>query len=186
MYFDAKKDGTTREKRIVLFVFMVAAMCLPQRAQAQLTFNKKTLTTEAAEKMTTACLDWFQRHEVRGKPAIYVLNADGDIIYMKRVDGANRVGIETARMKAESALYLFRPTRAIRDFAQTANGTPSPGGEAMLVQLHGYISVGGLPIVVDGEVVGSIGVGGMAPNAAQGNYPDEQCAQAGIDAVFKR
>jgi glc operon protein GlcG len=157
-----------------------------QQARAQVTFNKKTLSTEAAEKMTNACLDWFQHHQVRGKPAIYVLNADGDIVYMARVDGANKVGNETARMKAESALYLFRPTRAVKDFAQTPAGAPSPGGEAMLVLLHGYISVGGLPIVVDGEVVGAIGVGGMAPNAAQGFYPDEQCAQAGIDAVFKK
>jgi len=105
---------------------------------------------------------------------------------MKRVDGANRVGIETGRMKAESALYLFRPTRAISNFAKTPAGTPNPSGEAMLVLLHGYSSVGGLPIFVDGELVGSIGVGGMAPDAASGTYPDEQCAHAGMDAVFKK
>lgn len=185
-YFCDKKSRTTTRKIVVVCAFVLAALCPARQARAQATFNKKTLTTEAAEKMTNACLDWFQHHEVLGKPAIYVLNADGDIIYMKRVDGANKVGIETARMKAETALYLFRPTSAVKDFARTPSGAPSPGGEAMLVLLHGYISVGGLPIVVGGEVVGSIGVGGMAPNAAQGIYPDEQCAQAGIEAVFPK
>jgi len=163
-------------------LWLVAA----NRAAAQVVFNKKTISTEAAEQMTNACLDWYKSHSVRGKPTIWVLNGNGDTIYIKRVDGANRVGIETARMKAQSALYLFRPTRSIADFAKTPSGAPSPGGEAMLVLLNGYISAGGLPIVVDGEVVGAIGVGGMAPNPAQGIYPDEQCAQAGIDAVFKK
>jgi uncharacterized protein GlcG (DUF336 family) len=168
---------------LALVAFFLAGQA---QAQTQVTFNKKTISTEAAEKMTNACMDWYKSHEPRGKPAVFVLNADGDIIYMKRVDGANKVGVETARMKAETALYLFRPTRAVKDFAQTANGAPNPGGEAMLVQLHGYISVGGLPIFVGGEVVGAIGVGGLAPNAAKGIYPDEECAQAGVDAVFKK
>jgi glc operon protein GlcG len=166
-------------------VLTLAALFPSGVAEAQITFNKKTITTEAAEKMANACLEWYKSQKPRGKPAIFVLNADGDVIYMKRVDGANKVGVETARMKAESSLYLFRPTSAVREFAQTRSGAPSPGGEAMLVLLHGYISAGGLPIMVDGEVVGAIGVGGLAPNAAQRIFPDEQCAQAGIDAVFK-
>jgi glc operon protein GlcG len=153
---------------------------------AQTVFARKTITTEAAEKMTAACLDWFQSHNPRGKPAIWVLDANGDIIYMKRVDGANRVGVETGRMKAETALYLFRPTRDVANFAKTPTGAPNPGGEAMIIQLHGYGSVGGLPIFVKGELVGAIGVGGLAPDASKNYYPDEQCAQAGIDAVFSK
>jgi uncharacterized protein GlcG (DUF336 family) len=176
-----------RTSVIPLGALAVTAFLFAEPARAQVTFNKKTISTDAAEKMTEACMGWYKSHaEVRGKPTVYVLNADGDILYMKRVDGANKVGVETARMKAESALYLFRPTKAVKDFAQAPGGGPNPGGEAMLVLLHGYISVGGLPIFVDGELVGAIGVGGMAPNAAKGIYPDEQCAQAGIDAVFKR
>jgi glc operon protein GlcG len=168
-----------------LFV-AIAGTFAAGHASAQVVFNKKTISTEAAEKITTTCLDWFQSHSARGKPTVWVLNANGDTIYVKRVDGANRVGVETARMKAQSALYLFRPTRTISNFAKTPSGAPSPGGEAMLVLLNGYISAGGLPIVVDGEVVGAVGVGGLAPDQAQGVYPDEQCAQAGIDAVFKK
>ena len=56
----------------------------------------------------------------------------------------------------------------------------------MLILLNGYPSAGGLPIVVDGQLIGAVGVGGMAPDQAQGIFPDEQCAQAGIDAVFKK
>ena len=89
-------------------------------------------------------------------------------------------------MKAESALYLFRPSRAIGDFAKTPTGAPNPVGEAMIIQLNGYPSAGGLPILVDGELAGAVGVGGMAPDQAHGIYPDEQCAEAGIGAVFKK
>ncbi len=181
-----------RTNPIACFVMPAALFCVcaaalsAQDASPQIVFHKKTITTEAAEKMTNACLDWFKTHSPRGKPTVWVLNANGDTIYVKRVDGASRVGVETARMKAESALYLFRPTKAVADFAKTASGAPSPGGEAMIVKLGGYSSAGGLPIFLEGEVVGSIGVGGMAPDAARGIFPDEQCAQAGIDAVFKK
>jgi len=171
--------------RAALFV-AVLSLFAAREASAQVIFNKKTISTEAAEKITSTCLDWYKSHSVRGKPTVWVLNANGDTIYVKRVDGANRVGVETARMKAQSALYLFRPTKAVSNFAKTPSGAPNPGGEAMLVLLNGYTSAGGLPIVVDGEVVGAVGVGGMAPDQAQGIYPDEQCAQAGIDAVFKK
>jgi glc operon protein GlcG len=167
---------------MIAIVFLLSARDAP----AQIVFNKKTISTEAAEKITNACLDWYKSHSVRGKPTVWVLNANGDTIYMKRVDGANRVGVETARMKAQSALYLFRPTKDVANFAKTPAGAPNPGGEAMLILLNGYTSAGGLPILVDGEVVGSVGVGGMAPDQAHGIFPDEQCAQAGIDAVFKK
>lgn len=168
-------------------VLLSASVTLaPSSLSAQVVFNKKTVSSEAAEKMANTCMDWFRSHSVRGKPAVWVLNANGDVIYMKRVDGANKVGIETGRMKAESALYLFRPSKAIGDFAKGPNGAPNLAGVASMIQLNGYSSAGGLPILVDGEVVGAIGVGGMAPDQAHGVYPDEQCAQAGIDAVFKK
>jgi glc operon protein GlcG len=167
-------------------VFGILSLLGATSASGQIVFNKKTISTEAAEQMTNACLDWYKSHSVRGKPTVWVLDANGDTIYVKRIDGANRVGIETARMKAQSALYLFRPTKAIGNFAQTPSGAPSPVGEAMLILLNGYPSAGGLPIVMDGEVIGAIGVGGMAPDQAQGIFPDEQCAQAGIEAVFKK
>ncbi len=169
-----------------VFVGIVLSLVTVPLASAQVVFKKKTISTEAAEKITNACLDWYKSHSVRGKPTVWVLDANGDTIYVKRIDGANRVGIETARMKAESALYLFRPTKAIGDFAKTPSGAPNNVGEAMLILLNGYPSAGGLPIVIDGEVVGAVGVGGMAPDQAQGMFPDEQCAQAGIDAVFKK
>jgi uncharacterized protein GlcG (DUF336 family) len=107
----------------------------------------------------------------------------------QRVDGVNKGGVETGRMKAESALYLFRVTSGISNFAKTPSGAANPGGEAILVLLKGYMSAGGLPTMVDGEVAGSIGVGGMAPNPpnqTQVLFSDEQCAQAGIDAVLKK
>ena len=103
------------------FIPLAAAVLFALRRgliPAQAVFQKKTITTEAAEKLTAACLDWYKNHTVRGKPTIWVVDSNGDTIYVKRIDGANQVGIETARMKAESALYLFRPTRAIGDFAK--------------------------------------------------------------------
>ena len=151
-----------------------------------ISFPRKTVSTDSAEKMANACLDWYKAHPNPGKPAVWVLNANGDPIYMKRVDGSSRIGVVTGKMKADTALYFSRSSKDTQGFFRTPTGETNPNGLVQNILLGGYPSPGGLPIVVDGAVIGAIGVGGMVPDAARGIWPDEQCAQAGIDAVFKK
>lgn len=153
----------------------------------QISFPRKTITPAAAEKIVNTCLEWYKTHPNPGKPAIWVLDANGNPIYMKRLDGTTKIGVETAKMKADSALYLFSPTRNFQNFVRPRpDGQPNLTGVVLLQLLNAYTSIGGLPIVVDGAVIGAVGVGGMVPDMARDIVPDEQCAQAGIDAVFPK
>jgi glc operon protein GlcG len=109
---------------------------------------------------------------------IAVVDANGDLVYFERLDGATARGVTSAQGKARAALLFGLPTKQIQDLAAAgkpvpANVTIPPGGASELT-----INQGGLPILKDGRVIGGIGAGGSASSE------DERFAQAGIDAVF--
>lgn len=151
-----------------------------------ISFARPTISTAAAERIVNTCIDWYRsnRENLQGRPAVWVIDANGNVMYMKRIDGATKIGVETGKMKADSALYLFRSSKDVGEFARAPGGAANPTGIVMLQQLDGYPAPGGLPIIVNGAVIGAVGVGGMVPNPAEDYWPDEVCAQAGIDAVF--
>jgi glc operon protein GlcG len=93
---------------------------------------------------------------------------------MERMDGQRYVNIHTALLKAQTALKSRQPT-SIRA-AQLKN---NPDGITRSVFLNDFYGVsGGLPIVVDGQMIGAIGVGGGAGGG------DENCAIEGLKATF--
>lgn len=145
---------------------------------------KKTVTTEAAEIIADTCLAWYKTNGNPTPPTIWVLDADNNTILVKRSNGSSRIGVETAKMKAESALYLMRSTREGRNFIVPPNGQPNPIGIVQQTLLRAYPSIGGVVIMDGKDLIGAVGVGGMVPEPNRN--PDETCAQAGIDAAFKR
>lgn len=183
---------STRITRITVALSATACLFVAGGAAAQdsgdsaISFARPTITTAAAERIVNTCIDWYRDNSdtVLGRPAVWVIDANGTVMYMKRIDGTTKIGVETGKMKAESALYLFRSSKDVGDFARAPGGAPNPTGIVMLGQLNGFPAPGGLPIVVDNAVVGAVGVGGMVPDPARNYWPDEICAQAGIDAVF--
>ena len=95
-------------------------------------------------------------------------------MHQERGDGQVYTNIHTAMLKAQTALQTRQPT-SIR----TAQLRNDPGGiPRQLVQFGFFTNSGGIPIVVDGEMIGAIGVGGIAGGA------DEDCAIAGLKAAF--
>lgn len=103
---------------------------------------------------------------------ITVLDPGGHVVLVQRMDGAQLGSIEVARDKAWSAVAFRRPTKVFEDLV--AQGGPN----LRLLKLSGASPIeGGIPIVVDGKVIGAVGVsGGTAPQ-------DGQVAKAGIDAL---
>ncbi len=104
--------------------------------------------------------------------AIAILDSGGLLVMLQRLDNTQWGSIEVAKDKAYSAVAFRRPTKAFAD--AVAQG----GAGLRLLNLTGVSLIeGGIPIVVDGKVIGSIGVsGGAAPQ-------DAQVAQAGADAL---
>ena len=111
--------------------------------------------------------------------AVCVMDANGDVVAYERMNGSDRIPLATSEGKARAVLMFGIPTGAIADAQRdkkpvTATITALPigggGGEVTLLR-------GGLPIMKDGKMIGSIGVGGSA------SEQDEGFAQLGIDAV---
>ena len=96
---------------------------------------------------------------------IAVLDSGGHLIYLERADGTQLGSIVVAQEKARTALLFKRPTKALEDGVL--------GGRVHMMALPGVIPVeGGLPLVKDGEIVGSIGVSGVQSSQdGQGQPP---------------
>jgi uncharacterized protein GlcG (DUF336 family) len=101
-----------------------------------------------------------------------VLDSGGNIVMVQRMDGAQFGSIEVAREKAYSAVAFRRPTKAFDD--ALAQG----GSNLRILRLPGASPLeGGIPIVVDGKLIGAVGVSGVT--SAQ----DAQIGRAGIDSL---
>jgi glc operon protein GlcG len=103
---------------------------------------------------------------------ITVLDSGGHVVLTERMDGAQLGSIDVARDKAYSAVAFRRPTKVFEDLV--AQG----GANLRILKLSGASPVeGGIPIVVDGKIIGAVGVSG---GTAQ---QDGQAAKAGVDAL---
>jgi uncharacterized protein GlcG (DUF336 family) len=101
---------------------------------------------------------------------IAVVDNGGHLVFLQRIDGTQYGSVAVATQKAQSSVAYRRPTKVFEDAVK--------GGNPQLASLPGAMPVdGGLPIVVDGRIVGGIGVSGVT--AAQ----DGQIAAAGVAAM---
>jgi glc operon protein GlcG len=137
---------------------------------AQLT-DKKGLTLEAAKKVAAAA----EEEAVKNKWTVVIAIVDegGNLVYLQRLDETQIGSIEVAIQKAKTAVSFKRPTKALEDAVIT-------GGRTVVLSLPGAVPIeGGLPLVVDGKVLGAVGVSGVTAQQ------DGQIAKAGVDALAK-
>jgi glc operon protein GlcG len=101
--------------------------------------------------------------------AVAVVDPAGLLVYFEKMDDTQNGSVAVAQAKARSAALFKRPTKAFQD-------TLAAGGEGLRVlTLEGAVPVeGGIPLLIDGRIVGAIGVSGGT--SAQ----DGQCARAGV------
>jgi glc operon protein GlcG len=103
---------------------------------------------------------------------ITVLDSGGHVVALHRLDGTQLGSIEAARQKAYSAVLYRRPTKVFQDLV--AQG----GANLRLLSLAGASPLeGGIPIIVNGTIVGAIGVSGVT------SEQDAQVAKAGADSL---
>jgi glc operon protein GlcG len=125
---------------------------------------------ENAKKAAGAALAEARRNN--WNMAAAVVDPAGDLVYFEKLDGTQAASVTIAVDKARSSARFKRPTKALQD-------TLAAGGDGLRVlRLDGAIPVeGGVPILVDGKIVGAIGLSGGT--SAQ----DGQCANAGAAVV---
>jgi glc operon protein GlcG len=137
-------------------------------AAAEAVAAKKTLTLEGARQALAGVEDAARKAGAAGVAA--VVDDGGNLIALTRLDGTFAAGAEIAIGKARTAVQFRKPTKFFEDVVNK--------GRTAMVTVDFVPLQGGVPVVVDGQVVGGIGVSGAA-SAAQ----DEEFALAGAAAV---
>jgi uncharacterized protein GlcG (DUF336 family) len=128
------------------------------------------LSLEDAKKMVAA--GQTLAREKGWRMAIAVVDSGGHPILVERMDGAQRSASNISVEKAWTAVMYQRPSKAFEDVVT--------GGRHVVMTLPGVTTVeGGIPVVVDGQYIGAIGVSGAK------SPEDSTVAQAGVDALTR-
>jgi uncharacterized protein GlcG (DUF336 family) len=142
---------------------------LPSLGQAQLA-DKKVLTLAAAKQMVAAAEAEATRN---GWSLVFVVvDESANLILLERMDGVQLASLQVAQAKARTAALYRRPSK---DFADRL----ASGSTTALVMPDVMPLDGGLPIIVDGQVIGA-----MAASGATGAQ-DAQAVQAGIATLIQ-
>lgn len=140
--------------------------------------TRDEISLDTARKIAEHCFD--QANERKMGTSIFVLDPSGHIVYALRSDGQTPIAVETALLKAKTALFMRGSTHA-----EMNRMIQNPERDARLRPLQDEFDLfwnsGGLPIVVNDVMIGAIGVGGMAPSA---EWSDEICAHNALTAVI--
>ncbi len=132
--------------RKLIFTLLIGGLL----ANAQLA-TKKSLTLDAARKLADAA-----RAEATANKwtmVIAIVDDGANLVYLERADGTQIGSVEVATDKARSAVKFKRPTKAFEDMLA--------GGRQAILKLPGALPVeGGVPLMIDGVVLGAIGLSG--------------------------
>ena len=132
--------------------------------------TKKALTLSITKKIAAAAEAYAQKND--WNVVIAIVDDGGHLVYLQRMDGVQTGSIEVALRKAKSAAAFKRPGKVFSDAVE--------GGRTALVALPGAMPFdGGVPITVDGEVLGAIGVSGVT------GEQDGMIANAGAESLAK-
>jgi glc operon protein GlcG len=128
---------------------LATVFCLPAEAQ---TISVMTLDQAGAQTVLQSATESAQQRNAPS--AIAVVDPAGDLLAFQRMDGVRPASTDLAIQKARTAARLQRPTAEIED---NINQGRTAFVTARIVALRG-----GMPVRVDGEVVGAVGVAGLS------------------------
>lgn len=154
-------------------VFLSAVLCACTAASAAhaqaVSVDRKEVSAAAARKMVDACLAFAERNNIL--VAVAVVDTSGELLDFHSMQGGGPTMIETAILKAKTAAHWQRSTKILEQDVLTGRNEAS-------LWIRDFPKAGALPVVIGGQVAGAIGVGGA--------QKQEECAQAGIDAVIPK
>src|ERR1041384_6462354 len=153
--------------RIILTALIILSAAVFTNAQ---TIEKKSLTIDGAKKVIAGAVAYAKKNNAPGG-VIAVVDEGGNLMALERLDGTFAAGANISIGKARTAVLFKRPTKAFEDIIKN-------GRTAMVALPDAYFTPlqGGVPITIDGQIVGGVGVSGAA-SAQQ----DEELAMAGAN-----
>jgi glc operon protein GlcG len=152
---------------ISILLFAACCLCASTTRGADLA-TKKTLTLEVAKQIAAAA----EKHarENKWNVCIAIVDDGGHLIYFQRIDGTQYGSVLVSQRKAQTAIGFKRPSKVFEEGVA--------GGRNALLGLPGAVPLeGGLPLVVEGEMIGAIGISGVTAQQ------DGMIAQVGADAL---
>ena len=146
-------------------------LCLSAGALAQMP-NPYGVSISVEDAKKAAALSLAEARKNNWTVAVAVVDPSGNLVYYEKMDNTQLGSANVSIDKARSAALFKRPTKAFQDALAT-------GGENLrILRLQGVVPVeGGFPLIIDGKIVGGIGVSGAT--SAQ----DAQCSKAGADSL---
>ena len=155
-------------KTVVVAVILLCGLAIA-RAQMPNPYGAAVSLENARKAAAPAIAEAEKNH---WNMAVAIVDTGGNLVYYEKMDNTQLASAGVSIEKARCAAMFKRPTKAFQD-------TVAAGGDGLRVlSLKGVVaSEGGIPLVMDGKIVGAIGVsGGTSPQ-------DGQCAKAGADVL---
>lgn len=155
--------------RITLTALIVLTAAVFTNAQ---TVEKTTITIDGAKKVIAGAVAYAKKNNAPGG-VIAVVDEGGNLMALERLDGTFAAGATISIGKARTAVLFKRPTKVFEDIIKN-------GRTAMVALPDAYFTPlqGGIPIMINGQIVGGVGVSGAA-SAQQ----DEELAIAGANSL---
>ncbi len=152
-------------------VWLFAIVAVVANLVTAQTVEKKTLTLKGAESVIAAAKAEAQKLQAPGG-VMAVVDDGGNLMALERLDGTFSAGANISIGKARTAVMFKKPTRFFEELINS-----SGKGRTVMTALENFTPlIGGIPITVDGQIVGGVGVSGAA-SADQ----DEKLAIAGAN-----
>ncbi len=154
------------KRTMLASAFVIALPAVMLQAQVA---TKKQLTMDGAKQIADAVVAEAKRLNTTG--VVAVVDDGGNLMYLERVDGSFAAGALISYGKARTAALFKRPTSVFENLIKS--------GRTPMIALNDFTPLqGGIPVEVDGHIVGAVGVSGAA-SAAQ----DEELALVGAKAL---
>lgn len=151
----------------VLVAAAALAIAVPASAQQPLTYGAN-IGLDQAKVLAAAAITEAKKNN--WTIVVAIVDTGGHLVYLERMDHTQIASVEVATQKAWSANGFKRPTKALEDAVL--------GGRVVMLRAPGALPIeGGVPIVVDGKIIGAIGISGAT--SAQ----DGQVAAAALATI---
>lgn len=147
--------------------FSLVAFAAVAAAQERRPGYGPSINIAAAKKIAAGTIAECQKNS--WAVAVAVVDPHGFLVYFERMEDTQYASMDIAIAKARVAATYRRPTRVFMDVINKAPATAT---------LPGVVgSPGGVPVFVDGKIIGAVGVSGVTGDQ------DEQCAKAGASKM---
>jgi glc operon protein GlcG len=155
----------------ILFSVLVSTL-VSRSAWAQLPNGYgASIGVETARKVAAAAIAEGKKNG--WTVAVAIVDTDGELVFFERIDNTQVGSVKVSQEKARTSARFKRPTKAFEDALV--------GGRQAILGLPDVVPLeGGIPLVVEGKIIGAIGVSGGT------SQQDGVCAQTGADTLGKQ